>query len=84
MKKRSSLRLNQGLRSETCSNFVRSIVKELIKTAIVEILQEQKEVFTDIIVEAMEDIALAEAIEEGETTEPVSREAIFKILSQQP
>ena len=59
-------------------------LKELIKTAIIEILQEQKEVFTDIIVEAMEDIALVKAIEEGENTETVSREAIFKILSQQP
>ena len=59
-------------------------LKELIKTAIVEILQEQKEVFTDIVVEAMEDIALVKAIEEGENTETVSREAIFKILSQQP
>ena len=58
-------------------------LKELLKTAIVEILQEQKEVFTDIIVEAMEDIALVKAIEEGESTETVSREAIFKILSQQ-
>lgn len=34
-------------------------------------------------VEAMEDIALVNAIAEGENTEPVSREAIFKILSQQ-
>jgi hypothetical protein len=58
-------------------------LKELLKTAIVEILQEQKEIFTDIIVEAMEDIALAKAIEEGENTETVSREAIFNILSQQ-
>jgi hypothetical protein len=58
-------------------------LKELLKTVIVEILQEQKEVFTDIIVEAMEDIALVKAIEEGEKTETVSREAIFKILSQQ-
>lgn len=44
-------------------------LKELLKTAIVDILQEQKEVFTDIIVEAMEDIALVKAIEEGEKTE---------------
>lgn len=57
-------------------------LKELLKTAIVEILQEQKEVFTEIIVEAMEDIALAKAIEEGEDTEPVSREAIFKVLQE--
>lgn len=52
-------------------------LKELLKAAIVEIWQEQKEVFTDIIVEAMEDIALVKAIEEGEKTETVSRENIF-------
>jgi hypothetical protein len=52
-------------------------LKELLKTAIIEILQEQKEVFTDIIIEAMEDIALVKAIEEGENTETVSRENIF-------
>ncbi|WP_416665909.1 hypothetical protein [Egbenema bharatensis] len=57
-------------------------LKDLLKTAIVEILQEQKEVFTEIIVEAMEDIALVKAIEEGEDTEPVSREAIFRILQE--
>jgi hypothetical protein len=58
-------------------------LKELLKTTLIEILQEQKEVFTDIIVEAMEDIALAKAIEEGENTENASREDIFKLLSQQ-
>jgi DNA-binding protein YbaB len=59
-------------------------LKTLLKVAIIEILQEQKEVFTDLIIEAMEDIALAKAIEEGESTEIVSREAIFNILNQQP
>jgi len=59
-------------------------LKTLLKVAIIEILQEQKEVFTDLIIEAMEDIALAKAIEEGESTEIVSREAIFNILKQQP
>ncbi len=34
------------------------------------------------IIEATEDIALVKAIAQGENTEPVSREAIFKILSQ--
>lgn len=57
-------------------------LKELLKIAIVEILQEQKEIFTDIITEAMEDIALVKAIEAGENTEIVSREAIFSVLSQ--
>ena len=60
-----------------------SELKQLIKSAISEVLQEQKEVFTDIIIEAMEDIGLVKAIEEVENTESVSREAIFKILSQQ-
>ena len=60
-----------------------SQLKELIKAAIVEILQEQRDVFTDLITEAMEDVALAKAIEEGESIELVSREAIFKILGQQ-
>ncbi|MBA2749416.1 MAG: hypothetical protein H0U45_11935 [Tatlockia sp.] len=60
-----------------------SELKQLIKSVIAEVLQEQKEVFTDIIIEAMEDIGLAKAIAKGENTEPVSREAIFKILSQQ-
>ena len=58
-----------------------SELKQLLKSAISEVLQEQKEVFTDIIIEAMEDIGLVKAIEEVENTEPVSREAIFKILS---
>ena len=59
-------------------------LKTLLKAAIIEILQEQKEVFTALIIEAMEDIALAKAIEEGENTEIASREAIFNILNQQP
>ncbi|NJM77645.1 MAG: hypothetical protein HC852_20025 [Acaryochloridaceae cyanobacterium RU_4_10] len=66
--------------SETTLNT--SQLKDLIKTAIIEILQEQQEVFTDIIVEAMEDIALAKAIKEGESSETVDRESIFKILGQ--
>jgi hypothetical protein len=54
--------------------------KEVLKTAIVEVLQEQKEVLYDLLAEIMEDIALERAIKEGENTEPVSREAIFQIL----
>lgn len=61
--------------SETTANT--NQLKELIKTAIVEILQEQQEVFTDIIIEAIEDIGLVKAIEEGESTELVSGKAIF-------
>ena len=57
-----------------------SKLKELLKTAIVELLQERKEVVYDVLAEIIEDIALEKAIESGENTEPVSREAIFNIL----
>jgi Fe2+ transport system protein B len=59
-----------------------SKLKELLKTAIVELLQERKEVVYDLLAEIIEDLALEKAIEEGENTEPVSREAIFNILEQ--
>lgn len=55
-------------------------IKQLFKTALIEVIQEQKEVFSDLFAEIIEDIALEKAIKEGENTEPVSREAIFKIL----
>ena len=54
--------------------------KELLKTAIVEVFQEDKEVLYELLAEIMEDIALERAIKEGENTETVSREAIFKVL----
>jgi hypothetical protein len=57
-------------------------LKQLLKTAIVELLQERKEVVYDLLVEIFEDIALEKAIEECENTEPVSREAIFNILGR--
>jgi hypothetical protein len=56
-------------------------LKELLKTAIVEVFQEQKEVLYDLLAEIIEDIALERAIKEGENTETVSREAIFQILN---
>ncbi|MBW4688386.1 MAG: hypothetical protein KME40_25680 [Komarekiella atlantica HA4396-MV6] len=55
-------------------------LNELLKIAIVEVLQKQKEVFSDLLTEIMEDIALERAIKEGENTEAVSREAIFNFL----
>ncbi|NWF61501.1 MAG: hypothetical protein HXY43_20185 [Fischerella sp.] len=57
-------------------------LKELLKIAMVEVLQEQKEVISDLLAEIIEDIALEKAIKEGENTETVSREAIFKIFGK--
>ncbi len=55
-------------------------IKQLFKEALIEMLEEKKNVLHDLIVEAMEDVALANAIQEGEKTEKVSRKEIFDIL----
>ncbi|MEM6754247.1 MAG: hypothetical protein AAF630_14885 [Cyanobacteria bacterium P01_C01_bin.38] len=56
-------------------------IKQIFKTALVEVIQENQEVFSDLFAEIIEDIALEKAIKEGEDTEIVSREAIFNILN---
>ncbi|MEY3298388.1 MAG: hypothetical protein RLZZ597_1648 [Cyanobacteriota bacterium] len=55
-------------------------IKELIKSAILEIFQERRDLFQDLVAEALEDLALVKAIDEGKDSEAVSREAIFSIL----
>ncbi|HOP46541.1 MAG TPA: hypothetical protein PK874_02665 [Desulfobacteraceae bacterium] len=57
-----------------------SQIKELLKQAIIEAMEEKKDLVHDILVEAMEDLAMIHAIQDGEETDPVSREEIFKIL----
>jgi hypothetical protein len=59
-------------------------LKELIKTAIFELLQEKQEVFLELVAEVLEDVGMENAIKEGENTEIVSHEAIFKILDKKP
>ena len=55
-------------------------LKKLFKEALTETLQEQRELLHDVFAEVLEDIALAEAIREGQRTEKVAREEIFKTL----
>jgi len=55
-------------------------LKALLKSALVEALEEHRDLVQDIVKEAMEDIALAHAIEQGLGGECVSREEIFAIL----
>ena len=57
-------------------------LKDLMKTAILEIFQEQRGFFQELVTEAMEDIALIKAIDEGKDSDPVERDAIFAILEQ--
>lgn len=54
--------------------------KELFKEAILEMLAERNETLFEALVGAMEDIALARAIQEGESGDFVTREELFEIL----
>jgi hypothetical protein len=47
-------------------------IKDLLKQAILELLEERQSLFQELITEAIEDLALLNAIREGETTETVS------------
>lgn len=55
-------------------------LKELLKSALVEVLEERKDLVRDIIEEALEDIALIHAIEKEERRPSVNREEIFNAL----
>lgn len=48
-------------------------LKQLLKEALIEAVQEQKGLFYDLIFEIIEDIAMANAIREGVNTEKVGR-----------
>lgn len=48
-------------------------LKEALKSAIVEILEERKDLVREVLEEALEDIALARAVEEGEQSKLVTQ-----------
>jgi hypothetical protein len=55
-------------------------LKQALKEALVEVLEERSDLLRDVIAEVFEDVAFAHAIREGETSEVVSREEVFRIL----
>jgi hypothetical protein len=54
-------------------------VKDLFKQALLEILQEERELFYDLFAEIIEDMALVKAIKAGEESEVVSRDEVFAL-----
>ncbi|HXI92630.1 MAG TPA: hypothetical protein VNO24_21685 [Blastocatellia bacterium] len=54
-------------------------LKEEIKAALVEVLQERQDLLYDAIERAIQDIAFVRAIEEGDRTELVERDRVFDI-----
>lgn len=55
-------------------------IKQLFKTALVEVLEERADLFHQVFLEAWEDMGLARAIEKGLQTETINREGPFKSL----
>lgn len=56
-------------------------LKDLLKSAMVEVFEERRDLMRDLIEEVLEDVALAHAIEEGERSETVSRSDIGTVLN---
>ncbi len=56
--------------------------RELLMEVILELIQQRREVFVDILMEAMEEIGLANAIREGRTNEFVSEDRILRLLEE--
>jgi len=55
-------------------------LKELLKSALAEVLEERRELMRDLIEEALEDLALKRAIAESEQAPEISRVDVFEIL----
>ena len=56
-------------------------LKEILKQAIIEAMEEKKEVVHDLLVDAMEDLAMIHAVQQGEKTGAASRDEVFNILA---
>lgn len=56
-------------------------LKDALKQAIRELIQEDQKMISNLIVEVIEDIAFENAIKEGETSETVNRDEIFNLLN---
>jgi hypothetical protein len=55
-------------------------LKGLLKEAILELVQERQDEFEELFAEIIEDLALARAIEEGESSETISKAEVLQTL----
>ena len=57
-------------------------LKQLLKEAFIEAIEEKRNVFYELIVDALEDIAMVRAIREGEQSKTVARQEVFSLLDR--
>ena len=55
-------------------------LKRLLKAAVVEVLEERRDLVRDALADAVEDIGLVRAIEAGSRSKAATRAEVFKIL----
>ena len=55
-------------------------LKSLLKETLVELLEERREEFSELLLEALEDLALSRAIREGEGTGLVDKKEILRLI----
>jgi hypothetical protein len=55
-------------------------LKKLLKAAIVEVLEERRDLVRDALAEAVEDLGMIRAIKEGSRSAPIGRDKVFRIL----
>jgi hypothetical protein len=57
-------------------------LKDVVKTAVLEVFEERRDWLADLLSEALLDVGLGYAIQEGEQTPTVSREEVFQVLEK--
>ena len=55
-------------------------LNQSIKRAVFETLRENRDAVRDLLAEVLEDVALANAVREGEKSKPVKRASVMKTL----
>ena len=55
-------------------------LKDVVKTAVLEVFEERRDWLADLLSEALLDLGLGYAIQEGEQTPIVSRDEVFQVL----
>ena len=56
--------------------------KELLKQVLIELLQERRDLFYEVMLDAMEEVGLANAIREGRQNECVSENDLLTVLKE--
>ncbi len=57
-----------------------SKMKELLKEALIEMMKDKKEIFYEIVKEAIEDVGMANAIKEGRQNKFVEEQRIIETI----